>query len=297
MNCPVCGGLVPAGVTSCPSCGSFLNNQMPMQNQMMGMQQGMVDPMQQYAQQPMQQGMVDPMQQYAQQPMQQGMVDPMQQYAQQPMQQGMVDPMQQYAQQPMQQGIPDMTQNQMMGMQNPAVDAMGQPAQDPNAMSQGADQAVQQQADAMGQPVQDPNAVAQDPNGAVPGFQQFDSTATIPPIKARKIVLAIILSIVTCGLYVFYWIVKLTDESNSLAETNKTAGGVLTIILFMLPFYSLYWIYKLGKKLHEGGQKYGIDIKDNSVIYLVLSLFGFAIVAFAMAQSDLNKFATPTQNA
>ena len=26
-NCPVCGGIIPEGVTSCPSCGAFLNKQ------------------------------------------------------------------------------------------------------------------------------------------------------------------------------------------------------------------------------------------------------------------------------
>ena len=26
-SCPVCGGIIPEGVTSCPSCGAFLNNQ------------------------------------------------------------------------------------------------------------------------------------------------------------------------------------------------------------------------------------------------------------------------------
>ena len=32
-NCPVCGGIIPEGVTSCPSCGAFLNNQNQMNNQ------------------------------------------------------------------------------------------------------------------------------------------------------------------------------------------------------------------------------------------------------------------------
>lgn len=32
-NCPVCGGIIPEGVTSCPSCGAFLNNQNQVNNQ------------------------------------------------------------------------------------------------------------------------------------------------------------------------------------------------------------------------------------------------------------------------
>ena len=37
-NCPVCGGIIPEGVTSCPSCGAFLNNQ----NQAVNVQQQQV---------------------------------------------------------------------------------------------------------------------------------------------------------------------------------------------------------------------------------------------------------------
>lgn len=46
-----------------------------------------------------------------------------------------------------------------------------------------------------------------------------------PIIKNRNVVLAIILSMVTCGIYGIYWFIVMTDESNSLVDKNKTAGG------------------------------------------------------------------------
>ena len=39
------------------------------------------------------------------------------------------------------------------------------------------------------------------------------------------------------------------------------------------------------------GQKAGKDISDNSVIYLLLGLFGLGIVNYCLIQNDLNKFA------
>ncbi len=39
--------------------------------------------------------------------------------------------------------------------------------------------------------------------------------------KKRDIVVSIILSIVTCGIYGIYWFVVMTDESNELATTKK----------------------------------------------------------------------------
>ena len=38
------------------------------------------------------------------------------------------------------------------------------------------------------------------------------------------------------------------------------------------------------------------SISDNSVLYLVLSLFGLQIVNYALMQSDLNKFSNKWKN-
>ena len=46
----------------------------------------------------------------------------------------------------------------------------------------------------------------------------------------------------------------------------------------------------MAKKLHAAGQRYGKDISDNSILYIVLGLFGLGIVNYALMQNDLNKF-------
>ena len=53
--------------------------------------------------------------------------------------------------------------------------------------------------------------------------------------------------------------------------------------------YSFYWAYKMGEKMQKAGQRYGKPIENNSVLYLVLSLFGLGIVNYCLIQSDLNK--------
>lgn len=47
-----------------------------------------------------------------------------------------------------------------------------------------------------------------------------------------------------------------------------------------------------GKRMYEAGKKHGIAIADNSVLYLILSIFGLGIVNYCLIQNDLNKFAT-----
>jgi len=115
----------------------------------------------------------------------------------------------------------------------------------------------------------------------------------MPPIKNRSYITAILLTIVTCGIYGLYWMVCMTDESNSLSDHNKTASGGMTILFTILScgVYGMYWYFKMGKKLHEAGLKYGKQVSDNSVIYLILGLLGFGIVSECMIQNDLNKFA------
>ncbi len=146
----------------------------------------------------------------------------------------------------------------------------------------GAQQAAPQQNVGMQQPGPMPNQnMGYSPAGAC------------PPIANRNIVTAIILSLVTCGIYGLYWLICMTDESNSLSDANKTASGGMTILLILVTcgLYSIYWYYSMGKKLHEAGIKYGRDVTDNSVIYLVLGLVGLGIVSQVMIQNDLNKFA------
>ena len=114
----------------------------------------------------------------------------------------------------------------------------------------------------------------------------------VPPIEERNIAMVIILSLITCGIYGIYWFVKMTDEAKQLSSSDNAGGGLAFVYtLITCGIYTIYWNYKMGKNMYEAGQKYGINIEDNSVIYLVLSLFGLGIVSECLMQNDLNKFA------
>ena len=129
---------------------------------------------------------------------------------------------------------------------------------------------------------------AQANNGA-----QFNNQPT-GGIPERNIVVAIILSLVTCGIYSIYWFIVMTDDVNRAnQDPNATSGGMAFLFtLITCGIYGIYWYYKMGKSLYEAGQKSGIQINDNSILYLILGLFGFGIVSYALIQADLNKFAT-----
>ena len=106
------------------------------------------------------------------------------------------------------------------------------------------------------------------------------------------VVLAIILSLLTCGIYSLYWFIVLTDDANKVSGENDTSGGLaLPLTLVTCGIYGFFWYYKMGKKLYTAGQRSGKDISDNSVLYILLGLFGLGIVNYALIQNDLHKFA------
>ncbi len=116
---------------------------------------------------------------------------------------------------------------------------------------------------------------------------QVEKTQETPvsPVKHRNIVLAVIFSIITLGIYGLYWFACLTNDTNKLSQ-YKTAGGVTAIVFTVLTLgiYGFYWNYMLGKKID--------DIEKNSsngILYLILSLVGVGFINYILAQNALNR--------
>ncbi|MEZ3446997.1 MAG: DUF4234 domain-containing protein [Lachnospiraceae bacterium] len=111
-------------------------------------------------------------------------------------------------------------------------------------------------------------------------------------IQQRNIAVCIILSIVTCGIYGLYWLVCLTNDTNTAAgTTDGTSGGmVLLLTIVTCNIYSLYWGYKQGEKIDIAKQKKGMPSSDSNVLYLLLCLF-VPVVAWALMQNELNNLA------
>lgn len=113
-------------------------------------------------------------------------------------------------------------------------------------------------------------------------------------IKNRNIVLAIIFSIITCGIYGIYWFIVMTDDMNKLAPDDyKTSGGMAFLwTLLSCGIYSIYWNYKMGVKVNQVEQsENNMNSGSNHILFLVLSLFGLSIINYCIIQSKLNAHA------
>lgn len=117
--------------------------------------------------------------------------------------------------------------------------------------------------------------------GSAGGNQRF------PGIQQRNIVIAVILSIVTCGIYGIYWMIKLNDEINQISgDTQATSGGLVFLFtLITCGIYGWYWMYKMGEKCD---QIKGVN-GSTGILYLILGICQLGIVNYCLMQDTINK--------
>lgn len=109
-------------------------------------------------------------------------------------------------------------------------------------------------------------------------------------IQRRDIVISIVLSIVTCGLYGIYWYYKLAQEVNIVTDTpNDTSGGmVLILTIVTCGIYGFYWAYHAGERMAATKRSRGIPSGGSEpVLYLILYLVA-GLGAYAIIQNDIN---------
>ena len=106
-------------------------------------------------------------------------------------------------------------------------------------------------------------------------------------ITARNIALCIIFSLITCGIYGIYWMIKINDEVNLLAgEPDATTGGMVFLFsLITCGIYGLYWQYKMGERCDRIRGMNG----SSNVLYLILGIIGFSIISMCLMQDTVNK--------
>ena len=108
----------------------------------------------------------------------------------------------------------------------------------------------------------------------------------------RDIVKSIIFTIITCGIYGIYWFIVLTDDVNRISDDNSTSGGMAFLLtLITCGIYGYYWAYQMGKKIYKYSNSHDMQLSDNSVLYIILQLFGLGIVNYCLIQNDLNTIA------
>lgn len=110
-------------------------------------------------------------------------------------------------------------------------------------------------------------------------------------IPRREIALCIVFSIITCGIYGLYWLYQLTENVNTLdPDPNSMSGGmVILLCIITCDIYGWFWMYKQGERLDKLKAARGLPSGNLNIIYLLLGIFGLAIVSYALMQNEINQ--------
>lgn len=111
-------------------------------------------------------------------------------------------------------------------------------------------------------------------------------------VQQKNIAVCIILSFVTCGIYMWYWLCCITEDTNLISGETDDTSGVTALVLTLVTcgIYGFYWAYRRGEKIDKANQNRGEVTSNGGVLYLILYIFG-GIISFALIQNEVNKFA------
>lgn len=116
-------------------------------------------------------------------------------------------------------------------------------------------------------------------NGAVPPVTGQAPMAVPPAIDThRSLVVYILLSIVTCGIYSYYYIYQLAKDINRMcaADGDKIGGlGAYILLSFVTcGIYAFYWEYKIANRLQANAPLYGLNFTESGTTILLWDIIG-----------------------
>lgn len=99
------------------------------------------------------------------------------------------------------------------------------------------------------------------------------------PVKAdRSLIGWLLLSIVTCGIYSYYFLYCLARDINIMCQDDgdSTPGLAAFILLSFVTcgFYAYYWYYKIGNRLQANAPRYGLMFQENGTTVLMWQIIG-----------------------
>ena len=114
----------------------------------------------------------------------------------------------------------------------------------------------------------------------------------LPEWEGRvRIGIAILLSIITCGIYLLFWQYKQMKVLNSWLSRREYSFGMWFLLsIITCGIYAVYNEYKMGRGIVEIQEQNNLMVNNVSTICLILTLIGLSIVSMAIQQYEINKF-------
>lgn len=142
------------------------------------------------------------------------------------------------------------------------------------------------------QPQPQPQPAEYQPQPEYQAQQPAETSTYITPVPRggvpldtnRDLVTYILLSLVTCGIYGYWFVYKMAQDTNTICEGdgNNTPGLAAFILLSIVTcgIYSIYWQYQLAKRMDENAPRYGVTLTEHASDVLLWLLLGALICVF-----------------
>jgi Domain of unknown function (DUF4234) len=97
----------------------------------------------------------------------------------------------------------------------------------------------------------------------------------------RGLLKYIIFTILTLGIYSFWFIYKLAQDINTICDGDgKNTGGLFKFIFLSIITFGIYawfWYYNLGNRLAVNAPRYNLFFSENGTTVLLWQVFGIII--------------------
>ena len=114
----------------------------------------------------------------------------------------------------------------------------------------------------------------------------------------RSLLIYILLSVVTCGIYglIFMW--SFTNDLNDVSSAKDPDGWrspnfIIVILLTIVTcgIYSWYWLYKVGNTIQRSGDDYGVRVDESgTTLILWCLLLGVGVfISYHLIFKNMNK--------
>ena len=71
---------------------------------------------------------------------------------------------------------------------------------------------------------------------------------------------------------------------------QRSIGMCILVTIVTCGIYGWYWAYKMGEKVDIIKNRGGMPSSNSGILFVVLQLFGLGIVDYALAQDAINKY-------
>jgi len=111
-------------------------------------------------------------------------------------------------------------------------------------------------------------------------------------LQKRNIGLAILFSLITCGIYALYWMYQISADTRMLVGNSDSGGPGTDLLLDIVTcgIFGFFVVYQSAKRIHQAEQDREMRTSDDALMLTILYAFA-GIISFAIIQSKINAIA------